>query len=254
MMNLILKELREGLRSYKFLIIAFALLFFALLDPITLKLLPKLLKSQIGMEGFAEMMNINQSEAIKSYLGDVLQIVPVVIAFTIGGIVTKEFTEHYIDIPLSKGMDLNRLYTAKWIVYIVFIIVTTFIAMAINYTYASLIFGYGMVSLRVIFRAYSMIILILIYYISTHLLMETWVRKSYLASILSIAVFFGQYGMLYLVGLKWRHIFPHYLMIQSTTMTMTFRSEDLTCMTLTILYSLILLLVGRLAIDHKRIY
>ena len=254
MKAVMVKELREGARSYRFLIIAVAFVFFALADPLILKFLPEILKTQTGMSGIAEFMIINQKEAIKSYIGDVTQIVPIVTAFTIGGIITKEYVDHYLDIPLSKGLSIGKLYVGKWLVYSGMMAVLAVLAISINYLYASMLFGEGLVSIAAIIRIVLMVSLLLIYYVSLHLLIETLVNKSYVASILSIAAFFAQYGALYAVAGRLRHLMPLYLMYQSTSMAASFRAEDMTCMVLTALYCLLLLLIGQLTVSRRRIY
>lgn len=254
MTSLLLKEWREAARNYKILIIGFALLFFAFLDPLAMKFLPEILKSQTGMEGISELMVLDQREAVRSFLGDVTTIIPVIMAFTIGGTLTREFSEHYLDMPMSKGLDLNRLLTAKWVFYSGFTVVATTVAVLVNYVYAGLIFEDKTLVIAVAFRALMMLSAILVYYVAVLLLVETVVRKAYLASVISLGLFFGQYAMMLLVSPRYRYLLPHFLMSESASMAATIRTEDWTCLALTGLYSLILLFVGRMAIDRKQVF
>ncbi len=251
---MIKKEFIEGIKSYKFLIIAFVFVFFALLDPIMLKFLPSILKSQTGMEGLAEFITISGEEAIKSYIGNILQIIPVVLAFTLTGLVSKEFTNHYIDIPLSKGIDLGRLFISKFAVYGIVIIAIVFISMVINYFYSMMLFDEKTLNAIAILKVILMLGLMMVYYLSIHMLVELLIKKSYLSSIVSVGIYFGQYGLIHLIGKPYRYLMPHYLALEVNRLQTGFRYEDIVCSLITISISLLLVLLGRMIIENKRVY
>ncbi len=251
---MIKKEIDEGIRSYKFMIIAFVFIFFALLDPVMLKFLPDILKLQTGMEGLAEFITISGEEAIKSYIGNILQIIPVVLAFTLSGVVSKEFTNHYIDIPLSKGIDLGRLFTSKFIVYGSVIVMIAFISLLVNYYYSMMIFGEKEVYIVSIIKVALMVSLMLIYYLSTHMLVELLIEKAYLSSIISVGIYFGQYGIIHMISKQYRYLMPHYLALEVNRLYNSFRYEDIICSLITILISLLFVFMGRIIIDNKSVY
>lgn len=253
MSQLLMKELKEGLRSYKFLIISFIFVFFALLDPITLKLLPTILKSQTGMEAISSLISINQTEAIKSYFGDAVQIIPIVIAFTISGVITKEFSGHYLDIPLTKGLNVKKMYLAKIGIYALILICSTIVGLVINYAYSAILFGVD-ISYYLVIKAIVAISLILINYLAIHLLVETLVKKAYLASVLSLAIYFSQFGLIQLLNEKYRILLPSYLISQLNQMYSTFRFEEIMCVLFTLLLSTLLFIVGQLRMGSKNIY
>ena len=253
MSQLLIKEFKEGLRSYKFFIISFTFVFFALLDPITLKLLPAILKSQTGMEAISSLIAINQTEAVKSYFGDVVQIVPVIMAFTISGIITKEYTGHYLDIPLTKGLNLKKMYIAKMGVYTLIMITSTILGLLVNYAYSAILFGAD-IPYQLVIKAMVTMSLILLYYLAIHFLIETFVKKAYLASIFSLIIYFSQYGLVQLLNEKYRILFPQYLIGQLNQMYSTFRSEELMCVVFTLLLSSLLFIVGQLKMESKKVY
>lgn len=253
MSQLLIKEFKEVLRSYKFLIISFTFMFFALLDPITLKLLPTILKSQTGMESISSLITINQAEALKSYFGDVVQIVPIIIAFTISGVISKEYTGHYLDIPLTKGLNVKKMYNAKIGVYAMIIAVSTIMGLLVNYVYSAILFGAD-IPYHLVIKAIVAISLILLNYLAIHFLIETLVKKAYLASILSLVVYFSQFGLIQLLNEKYRILFPQYLVGQLNQMYSTFRFEELMCVVFTLLLSGLLFIVGQLIMGTKRVY
>ncbi len=253
MSQLLKKEFKEGLRSYKFLIISFTFVFFALLDPLILKLLPTILKSQTGMEAISSLITINQTEAVKSYFGDVVQIIPIVIAFTISGVISKEYTGHYLDIPLTKGLNVKKMYIAKTGVYALIIVISTMLGLLVNYIYSAILFGAD-IPYNLLIKAIIAISLILINYLAIHFFIETFVRKAYLASIFSLVVYFSQFGLIQLLNEKYRIFFPQYLISQLNQMYSTFRFEELMCVVYTLLLSTLLFIVGQLIMGRKRVY
>lgn len=133
------KEIIESFRQYKYLIIGISILFFAILDPIMLKLLPTILKSQTKMD-LSSLYVINKNMAFQNYIKDLFQLVNIIIIFTLSGIISKEFTDQKLVFPYSKGINPSSIVFAKALHYIIFITSATFLGFAVSFYYVSILF------------------------------------------------------------------------------------------------------------------
>jgi ABC-2 type transport system permease protein len=134
------KEVLYGMRNYKFLIIFAVYIFFALFDPLMLKFLPIILADQFGGMDITEAMAIDQAGAIQNFLNTNYQIVTLVIAIALMGLVASEIKDKEIIIPTCLGMSLKKWIVSKIFVYSIFIIASSIIAQLICNIYALTIF------------------------------------------------------------------------------------------------------------------
>ena len=85
--SVIKKDILEGIRNYRFLIILAVFAFFAILNPVMSKyVLPELLKSQfqgISQEMMSAMVDMSQTGSIRSYLGDIYEMGMLIIIFVL---------------------------------------------------------------------------------------------------------------------------------------------------------------------------
>lgn len=135
------KEHMEFTRTYKFLILGFIALFFALSSPIVLYFTPKILETQFdGSFDFAAMMQTSLKTSFFGYMDDVYQILFVIMLFFGLGIFNNERVKYKNVLPKMAGATERGIYLGK-IIYIAFImLLITYGASLINYTYGYFIF------------------------------------------------------------------------------------------------------------------
>ena len=80
------KEIIEGIRTQRFLILAIGSLVFSILDPVILKLTPMILKSQAGGIDITSTSDLSQRAAIRGYMKNLFQISSLVIALNLMGV------------------------------------------------------------------------------------------------------------------------------------------------------------------------
>ena len=135
-MTTISKEIKYGMRNNIFLILTAGFLFFALMAPVMAKILPKIMQSQfphLPQEQIDAMLNFNQAEIIRSFLGDILEIVVIIVAFTLCGLLAQEIKEHTLVLPLSSGKRTSEIISAKIIVFGAALIMVSVFAVLVNY-------------------------------------------------------------------------------------------------------------------------
>jgi ABC-2 type transport system permease protein len=133
------KEMLEGARSYRFLIIGAAMAFFAFLDPLMLKLLPFIMKAQTGVD-MSALITASRDFAFESFLGDLYEIMGIIVCILLGGTLAKERKTRRFVIPFSKGTGFSGIVLSKILVYAAFLAFALSAAAIVSYLYAGIVF------------------------------------------------------------------------------------------------------------------
>ena len=86
------------------------------------------------------------------------------------------------------------------------------------------------------------------------MLVELFINKAYLSSIISIGIFFGQYGLIRYINESYRYLMPHYLALEVGNLYKNFGYEDIVCSLSTFSISLLFIFLGRRIINKKSVY
>ena len=136
------KEIIEAITQYKYIILAASFLFFAISDPIMVKILPEILKSQLTQGSGdinALLPPITQLTGMQNYIKNLFQIVTLVIIFTTCSGLSDEITTEKLIFPYSKGGLPNGIIFAKLTNYTVALTIFTFMGFLINYFYSGIL-------------------------------------------------------------------------------------------------------------------
>ncbi|MBN2853108.1 MAG: hypothetical protein JXQ23_10280 [Clostridia bacterium] len=233
------KEILDGVRNYRFLIIFFALLFFAVLDPVMTKyILPEILKSQFdGMtpEMMAQMVDMTQRGAIVSYLGDAKEISSIVIVFVLSGLLARELTEKTLILPICSGKKFTEIVLSKIVVFGAFTMFTAIFTGFINFFYASILFTMDITSIWIILKSSLIMGIMLMFMISIILLTGVFVRKAIVSGLLTLGFIYlqGIIGGLFIIN----QYLPTGLYSEMLLLTETISKEAWISLTITILLS-----------------
>jgi ABC-2 type transport system permease protein len=142
------KEIRYGLRSSRFLILLAGFLFFALLTPVMMKVvLPHILQSQFAgaeQQDLSALLEMSQLGCIQSYMGDVLEIGTVIVAFSLGGLLAQEIKDNTLVLPLCSGKSFGGIVVAKLVVFGTMLVLAPTVALVVDYLYAGLLFSFDL--------------------------------------------------------------------------------------------------------------
>lgn len=133
------KEIIESSRQYKYIVLAVGIIGFAILDPFMLKILPYILKNQLPAD-FSGLFEISQKAAIANYIKDLTQIANIIIAFTLGGMLSDEITSEKLVFPYSKGSQPSGIVIAKIIHYAAAVCIFTFLGFIVAHNYSGVLF------------------------------------------------------------------------------------------------------------------
>lgn len=175
------KEIIEGMRTKKFLVLVIGILFFAISDPIMLKLLPEILKNEMQGADLSMLFELSQKAALDSYTKNLFQLSTLIIVLSMMGIISKERSEKTLTIPVSIGCNINGIVLAKLSVYGVFILLINVIGMLVAYYYSGIIFGFTYGSLLAATVSGAAYGLFFVFVISILILLSSFVKKSFVS-------------------------------------------------------------------------
>jgi len=149
------KELLEAFRTKKLMVLGIVVIFFALLDPVMLRLTPYMLE-QIGGIDISGMIQLSQVAQMKEFQQDIYQLFTIVLVIIIGNVWLNEVKQETLIIPLSKGLKLGSIMKGKIVVYALYVNLLMLAGYSINYYYSGVIFGFGVDYYQVVISAMLM--------------------------------------------------------------------------------------------------
>lgn len=142
-MNAIKREVMEGIRTYKFLVLAIGIVLYAVLDPVMLKILPKILENQTPGLDISQLMAFDQKAAVQNYMKSLSQIGILAAAFTFMKSTSEELKNGTLVQPVISGLKPSVWIGAKILVYGIALLILATAGIAVNAAYAGSLFGSG---------------------------------------------------------------------------------------------------------------
>jgi len=231
------KEMIEAKRQYKYIIIASGLIAFAILDPIMLKLLPKIFEKQIPLE-LTNLFDISAESALSNYIKNLFQIGSMFIIFTVSNTLNEEIYSQKLVFPYSAGANLKGIVFAKALHYILSICLFLLIGLLTAYYYIGILFDSGSIRINHIFNIWILISTFYIFIISFSIFLSSLTKKGITAGFISLTIVFSSS---ILANVKFVGDFVPYKLIQiSYTFSL---NNSLKPILFTFLLSLLLILI-----------
>lgn len=246
------KDIKEGLRSHKFMIIGAAVLLFAMLNPVMIKILPTIMKGQMPGIDLNELIKTDEVTMMSSTYDDLFQIIPIVVAFVLSGFAVKEYREKSLEIPLSKGAGRKSMLWSKIGVYSVFTAAIIMIADILSQLYAMMLFNYDKIHIMANIRSSLILWLMFLLLIQLLAFFDLRLKKgSATAPILTLATFYGLSIANSLIPADYRKFNPMSLYGQMKRFSSDFTSSDLTTIAVMLGVLLVLGLINHVSIGKK---
>jgi len=243
------KELTESIRTHKYLILFIGIIFWALLDPLMLKLLPLILKSYLPSELAAQFSAFTRDTAFQTFLKDLFQIGTLFVVFTLMGIISNEVFYKKLVFPYSRGTKPEGIVLAKYIHYMVTISIFIVIAFLTNYFYINRLFSGGILSIVIVLKSSVLYLFYFAFLLSFLLYLSSLIKRGVIAGIITfvfayIMSIFNQFDTI-------RAYFPNYLLFKAADLGNIFDSSLIP--TFIISFCLIILLVLLTILRIKKI-
>jgi ABC-2 type transport system permease protein len=181
------KEFTEGVRQYKYIMLAAGILLFALLDPIMLKLLPDILKSQLPADLNALFVT-TQKTAVQNYIKDLNQIGLMFVIFIVGGTLNDEVYNQKLVFPYSKGARPGSIVLAKFLNYSLAVCLFIIAGFLANYYYITILFSKDPLVFTSLMPSIVLVVIYFIFNISLAMLFSSIFKRGLVSGILTLAV------------------------------------------------------------------
>jgi ABC-2 type transport system permease protein len=137
------KEIKELCKTYKIIIIPLVFILLALMQPISMKLLPTLLKNASNLPAgtIIKIAAPSTNDVLKSILGQFGQMGTIVIILMLMGTIAGERSLEVTAMVLVKPIGRARYYFAKFFSYSILIICSMYIAIVFSAYYIEVLFG-----------------------------------------------------------------------------------------------------------------
>ena len=207
------KEILEAIRTNKYLILFVGTIFWALLDPLVLKLLPLFLKNYLPADLIALFSTFTRDVAFQTFLKDLFQIGTLFIALTLMGLLSNEVSLKKLVFPYSRGANPAGIVLAKYIYYTVTISLFILIAFLTNYFYINRLFTGGMLSIEIALKSSLLYILYYSVLLSILLYLSSLFKRGLIAGI--TALVFGYSLSIFNQFKTIRAYLPNYLLFKA---------------------------------------
>ena len=207
------KEIMESARANKYLILFIGIIFWALLDPLMLKLMPLLMKNYLPADLTTLFSTFTRDTAFQNFLKDLFQIGTLFIAFTLMGLISNEVSLKKMIFPYSRGAVPAGIVLAKYIHYAATVSIFILIAFLANYFYVNQLFTGGVLSIGIVLKSSLLYILYYSIFLSVLLFLSSLFKKGIIAGITVVVAsytlsIFNQFNAI-------RIYFPNYLIFKA---------------------------------------
>ena len=183
------KEIMESKRQYKYIILSIGIIAFAILTPVMLKLLPKILEQQLKGD-LSSLFVATPKSAINEYIKNLFQIGTLFIIFTLGSNLNEEINEEKFVFPYSKGAVPASIVLAKIIHYTIVVTILTFIGFLICAYYGSILLMGEKVSLSGILNSSILMSVFYFFNITLVTFFSSFVKKGVSAGFITVVITF----------------------------------------------------------------
>lgn len=243
------KEILESVRGNKYLILFVGTIFWALLDPLMLKLLPLLLKNYLPADLTDLFSTFTRDTAFQTFIKDLFQIGTIIIALTLMGLLSNEVYLKKLVFPYSRGANPAGVVLAKYIHYTVTISLFILIAFLTNYFYINRLFTGGILSIEIVLKSSLLYILYYSVFLSILICLSSLFRRGLIAGITVLVLgyslsIFNQFEAI-------RAYLPNYLLFKANEIGHIFDNSLIP--TVIVSFCLIILLVFFSILRMKKI-
>lgn len=230
------KEMIEAIRTNKYLILFIGSVFWALMVPLMLKLMPLFFKS-LPIDMSAIFAEFNRDSAYMSFLGDFFEVGTLFFALTLMGLVSSEVYYRRLVFPYSSGADPAGMIFAKYIHYSLTFSLFILIAFLTNYFYTNRLFEGGILGIGIVIRSALLYILYYAVLLSLLIFLSSLFRRGLIAGITVIIL--GYTLSIFNNVERIRAYLPNYLLFKAADIGNVFDSTLIP----TVIISVILIIV-----------
>jgi len=216
------KEILEAIRTNKYLILFVGTIFWALLDPLLLKLMPILLKNSLPVDMSPLLLDFTRDSAFQNFMGDFFEIGTLFFAFTLMGLLANEITFKKLVLPYTSGAGSAGMVLAKYFHYGITLSVFILLSFLTNYFYVDQLFTGGILSIGIVIRSALLYTLYYCVLLAILLFLSSLFKRSLIAGIMIIV--FGYTMSIFNQFPDIRLYLPNYLLFKAADIRNVFNN------------------------------
>lgn len=247
------KEIFESYRQYRYLVLIAGIFFFAVATPIMNKLLPDILKSQMGsdkktLSALTALFHPTIKYVLQNYIKDLFQIGTLIVVFTLCGSFSEEITTKKFVFPYAKGAIPKQIVLAKAVHYILVVTAIVICGFFINYYYTTLLFKGDAIPIDKIITSALYMCIYYVFNITLTLFFSSIIKKGIVSGIIVLVI---SYFSSLLNGVKAISKFSPYRLVATAS---SFSSKDINeTVLIIIIYCVIFILAAIIRMERIQI-
>lgn len=217
------KEILESIRTHKYLILFSGIVFWAIMNPLMIKLLPLIMKNYLPANLSSLFIAYDHDTAFKDFIGDIFQLGTIFIVFSLMGLISNEIYYKKLVFPYSRGAEPAGIVLAKYTHYMLTISVFIPVAFLTNYFYITRLFKEGILSIEIALKSSLLFILYYALLLSILIFLSSLFKKGFIAAITVLILgyslsIFNRFNTI-------RAYFPNYLLYKAADLGHVFDSS-----------------------------
>ncbi len=166
------KEFREIVKTYKIWVVPIIFIFFGFLSPITTKLLPEILKSQMEAQNIGlQLPEPSALESYSQYFKNLSQIGTLAVILLSMGLISEEKAKGTLHLILTKPVARATIVLSKYLAQSVLVVCSVLLGAAICYVYTWALFGEDSLALfsrsTLLYAVYYLLLIAITLFFST---------------------------------------------------------------------------------------
>ena len=186
---LVKKEVQEMISSYKIFILPIIFIFFGIMQPVVLYLLPDILESTGTEEMVIELPPVIFADAICEYFSSILQLGAIVVVLMIMSAVARERASGTAALILSKPVSRASFIAAKFTTYSVVTAASFLLGTGACWYYTEKLIAPAN-DLGDLLIGMTLLLILLIFLVALVVFMSTLMKRQILAGISALVIFY----------------------------------------------------------------
>lgn len=185
---LLKKEIKELLSTYKLLVVPIAIILLMVSHPISMKLLPTILKGELPEAVIKEIPIPGINEVLSNIFSNFESLGVLILILISMGAISGERDKSVAAMVLVKPVSRNAYVLSKWVTYSTLAIVSYLIGMLIT-TYYTIVLFEGDISWGDVILGTLLYLPILVFIITLSIFYSTFMKSSVMGGLLSFATY-----------------------------------------------------------------
>jgi len=247
------KEIYEFIKMHKILIVPISFLLLMISQPITMKLLPKIIKNGLPKDTVIHIPIPSSAEVLSTVFGKFESLGIIILILVTMGTIAGEREKGVAAMVLTKPINRITYFISKWTAYSLLTILSFVIGMIVTTFYTANLFTNNNIDLSNVTLAIALYIPIILLVISISLFFSSFIKSSILSGFLSFVAYLIIMNTPQFLFTKHDSIFPNDLVTNANDLIIGKSITFITPLIVSILLNLLFVIFGGYLLNKQEI-